>query len=169
MPIESYWTWFQLLNQNSTSFVSPSAVHRHFEIAKWWWFVNYQKKTNKKNKTKKSSATFLFTLKKPEFTLPGGSHQIKLPPSRLTCVGHHQPASSMTKHRRCFVQRPAQRLKDPRSEKVFASPAQRCPYCNPSVVRSQAPRKCLRVGHDVVLCPFRRPCENNERFEICFL
>lgn len=94
-----------------------------------------------------------------------GSYQIRLCHSWLTCVWHHQPASSVAKHCGCFVQRPAVRLKGLLSEKVSASSAQRCPYRNLSVVWSQAPWKCLRVGHDVVLCPFCHPWGQNKSSE----
>lgn len=78
---------------------------------------------------------------------------------RLTCVRHHQPPSSMTKHRGRLVERPAGSQSDLRSEEVFASSAQRRPHR--SVVGSQAPWKCLRVGHDMVLCPLCHPWRRN--------
>ncbi len=86
---------------------------------------------------------------------------MKFPRNGPTCVRNHQPPSGMTKHRSCFVERPAGSQRDLRREEVFASSAQRRPHCDPSIVRSQAPWKCLRVGHDVVL---RRLCHTyNER------
>lgn len=96
-------------------------------------------------------------LEKLPFTLTEVSNQTRLRHCWLTCVRHHQPASSVAKHRSCFVQSPAVRLKGLLGEKVSASSAQCCPYRNLSVVWSEAPWKGLRVGHDVVLCPFYHP------------
>lgn len=77
--------------------------------------------------------------------------------SGRTCVRNHQPASSMTKHRGSFVKRPAQSQRDLWREEVFASSAQRRPHRDSSIVGSQAPWECLRVGHDMVLCPLCHP------------
>lgn len=98
-----------------------------------------------------------------EFQLTKGTYRMNFPHSGLTCVRYNQPPSSVTKHCSCIVGRPAGSQRDLRREEVFASSAQRCPHCNPSVVWSQAPWKCLRVGHDMVLCPLCHPYRYDER------
>lgn len=74
--------------------------------------------------------------------------------SGLTCVGDHQSAASVTEHCSGFVQWPAGSQRALGVEDIFVSFAQRRPDSNSSVVWSQATRKRLRVGHDVVLRHF---------------
>lgn len=79
----------------------------------------------------------------------------------LTCVGHHQPPPSTSKHRSRFLHVSAGRQSRLGSEEGFASSAEHRSYR--SVIRSQAPRKCLGVGLDMILCPFCNPWRVNGR------
>lgn len=76
-------------------------------------------------------------------------------PTVLTCVGHHQPPPGPSKHRRSVLHLSAGTERGLGSEERFASSAERHPHR--SVIRSQAPRKCLGVGWDAILCPFCSP------------
>lgn len=76
-------------------------------------------------------------------------------PTVLTCVGHHQPPPGTSKHRRSVLHLSAGSERGLGSEEGFASSAERGPHR--SVIRSQAPRKCLGVGRDAILCPFCSP------------
>lgn len=77
-----------------------------------------------------------------------------LPPA-LTCVGHHQPAPGASEHRGRLLRVSAWSQRGLGGKEGFASSAERGPHR--PVIRSQAPRKCLGVGRDMILCPFCNP------------
>lgn len=77
------------------------------------------------------------------------------PRSALTCVGHHQPAPGASEHRGRLLPVSAGSQRGLGGKEGFASSAQRGPHR--PVIRSQAPRKCLGVGRDMILCPFCNP------------